>query len=95
MNAKIKKINAEYEKKQEMRAMERDIRDAKTHLLAFDAARSKEGFNTWALKLNERREKYREYCINNGLDERADRLQVYGFGRSIARAAAHVDRKKL
>jgi hypothetical protein len=87
--------NAEYEKKQEMRAMERDIRDAKTHLLAFDAARSKEGFNTWALKLNERREKYREYCINNGLDERADRLQVYGFGRSIAQAAARVDRKKL
>lgn len=87
--------NAEYEKKQEMRAMERDIRDAKTHLLAFEAARSKEGFNTWALKLNERREKYREYCINNGLDERADRLQVYGFGRSIAQAAARVDRKKL
>lgn len=86
--------NAEYEKKQEMRAMERDIRDAKTHLLAFDAARSKEGFNTWALKLNERREKYREYCINNGLDERADRLQVYGFGRSIAQAASRVDRRK-
>lgn len=87
--------NAEYEKKQEMRAMERDIRDAKTHLLAFEAARSKEGFNTWALKLNERREKYREYCINNGLDERVDRLQVYGFGRSMAQAAARVDRKKL
>lgn len=87
--------NAEYEKKQEMRAMERDIRDAKTHLLAFEAAKDKEDFKTWALKYNERREKYREYCINNGLDERADRLQVYGFGRSIAQAAARVDRKKL
>jgi hypothetical protein len=86
--------NAEYEKKQEMRAMERDIRDAKTHLLAFEAAKDKEGFKTWALKYNERREKYREYCINNGLDERADRLQVYGFGRSIAQAASRVDRRK-
>lgn len=84
--------SAEYAQKQEQREIERSIREAKTRALAFDAAGNKEGFEKWALKLNEKRMRYREYCINHGVSERTNRLQIYGFDRRLARKAAAVQR---
>ena len=92
--AELERNSAAYERMQEQREIERGIREAKTRVLAYDAAGSKEGFEKWALKLNERRMRYREYCINHGVSERTNRIQVYGFDRRLSQKAARVERRQ-
>lgn len=94
LDQKELEANAEaFERSQEQRQLERAVREAKTEALAYEAAGDKEGFIKQAKKVNARRDKYREFCAKHGLDERGERLTVYGFGRSQASKAAWIKRK--
>ena len=94
LNQKELEANAAaFERSQEQRQLERAVRDAKTEALAYEAAGDNEGFIKQAKKVNARRDKYREFCAKYGLDERGERLTVYGFGRSQASKAAWIKRK--
>lgn len=84
---------AEYDKTQKQRRLERDIRNAITHALALEAAGDKDGFKMQLRNVNKQRDKYREYCRGNGLDEHSERTQVYGFGHSQASRAVWLKRK--
>lgn len=92
------KLYTEYEAEQEMRAIERAIRDDKRVLAAYDEAikaandgvlrRQLQGdFTDAAVKLKRHEAQYRDFCNTTGLLQDKARAQVYGFGRSTAQKA--------
>lgn len=76
-NAKV------YSQTQQMRAMERKVRELKTQAVALDAA----GLGipgTLAKRIQDRTNVYREFCRANGLTERPKRMWVDGYDKSLA-----------
>jgi hypothetical protein len=79
--AELEKNGEAYEKSQVQRKLERDVRDAKTYAKALEAAGDKVGYSVQLKKVQEKRAAYAAYCLENGLDERTDKLVVHGFKR--------------
>ena len=79
--AELEKNGEAYEKSQVQRKLERDVRDAKTYAKALEAAGDKVGYSAQLKKVQEKRAAYAAYCLENGLDERTDKLVVHGFKR--------------
>lgn len=76
-NAKV------YSQTQQMRAMERKVRELKTQAVALDAA----GLgipDTLAKRIQDRTNVYKEFCRANGLTERPKRMWVDGYDKSLA-----------
>lgn len=83
----------QYQLSQQQRAKERKVRRLKTEATAYDAAGDREAFDKTALKVKAASINYKEFCNAHGLPVRADRIQVYGYNRSVSSKAAWVARK--
>ena len=74
----------EYKLSQKQRYYERQIRDAKTEALAYDAAGDKEAFQRKAVQIKEKNARYKAFCEENNLTPKLDRTQVMAYNRSAA-----------
>lgn len=79
--------NRIYRESQQQRAIEREIRGAKTEALAYQAAGDEEGFQKAAQRVKKYNAEYKDFCKSTGRTERTDRTQVYGYNRSTAQKA--------
>lgn len=74
-----------YELTQEQRKLERELRYAKREAAMLDAAGDREGFEAAALKVQARQEKLRAFVgEHESLRLEGDRVQVFGYNRSVA-----------
>ena len=74
----------EYKQSQQQRHLEREVRQAKTEALAYEAAGDKEGFALAAAKVKQTQADYKAFCDATNRTPRPDRLQVYGYNRSVS-----------
>lgn len=77
-----KENSEEYEKVTKQRALERNIRKQKTTRNALKAAGDDEGVREYDRKIRESNAKLDAYCKENGLTNRRDRTEVYGYSDS-------------
>ena len=82
----------QYAQSQQQRYLEREVRHAKTEALAYDAAGDKEGFVLASQKVKRTQADYAAFCKQTGRTPRADRLQVYGYNRSVSGKATAATR---
>lgn len=82
----------QYAQSQQQRYLEREVRHAKTEALAYDAAGDKEGFVLASQKVKQTQADYAAFCKQTGRTPRADRLQVYGYNRSVSGKATAATR---
>ena len=88
--------NRIYKESQQQRAIEREIRSAKTEALAYEAAGDQEGFEKAAQKVKQKTADYKTFCEDTGRTPRNDRTQVVGYSRSTAaKATAAAKRAEL
>lgn len=100
------KMYTEYEIQQKMRNAERDIRNMKRNLSAYNKGINtttstglknllQQDFNKASVKLKKREIKYINLCTATGQLQDKARVQVYGFGRSTAQKAVWAHRKEV
>lgn len=82
----------QYAQSQQQRYLEREVRNAKTEALAYDAAGDKEGFVLASQKVKQTQADYAAFCKQTGRTPRTDRLQVYGYNRSVSSKATAATR---
>ena len=82
----------QYAQSQQQRYLEREVRHAKTEALAYDAAGDKEGFVLASQKVKQTQADYAAFCKQTGRTPRTDRLQVYGYNRSVSSKATAATR---
>lgn len=82
----------QYAQSQQQRYLEREVRHAKTEALAYDAAGDKEGFVLASEKVKQTQADYAAFCKQTGRTPRTDRLQVYGYNRSVSGKATAATR---
>lgn len=82
----------QYAQSQQQRHLERKVRQAKTEALAYDAAGDKEGFVLASQKVKQTQADYAAFCKQTGRTPRTDRLQVYGYNRSVSGKATAATR---
>lgn len=82
-----------YEATQKARALERSILTVKRQLIGFDATGDTEAFTAASIKLQQKKEAYRDFCEHTGLIERWERTQQNAYGHSIASKAVWAARK--
>lgn len=82
----------QYAQSQQQRYLEREVRRAKTEALAYDAAGDKEGFVLASQKVKQTQADYAAFCKQTGRTPRTDRLQVYGYNRSVSSKATAATR---
>lgn len=74
----------QYAQSQQQRHLEREVRHAKTEALAYEAAGDKEGFALAAAKVKQTQADYMAFCNATDRTPRTDRLQVFGYNRSVS-----------
>lgn len=82
-----------YDATQKAREMERSILTVKRQLIGFDATGDTEAFAAASIKLQQKKQAYKEFCEHTGLIERWERTQQNAYGRSIASKAVWAARK--
>lgn len=94
-----------YDAEQKQRAMERQIRKERSKLAGLDTAIKstedeelktslKNDFDNLSVKLKSHEAKYKDFSYKTGLPPQKQRLQMYGFNRSVIQKAVHA-RKNL
>ncbi|MCD8356266.1 MAG: phage minor capsid protein [Clostridia bacterium] len=73
---------------QKQRYLERRVRASKRECAMLDKLGDKEGFNTAAIRLKNRKATLNDFLNKTGRTARNDRTQVFGFGRSQAAKAS-------
>lgn len=92
------KMYTEYDAEQRQRAFERAIRSTRSQLAGFNEAiittednvlkrQLKEKFDALSVKLKRQESVLNDFCDKTGLLKQADRIQMYGFGRSVSHKA--------
>lgn len=100
-----------YELQQQQRAMERSIRQTKRQLIVKQAeidgvaetdvkSMLQPEYDHLAYRLRMQNQKYKEFCVDHGLQTQTDRIKVAGFKRAQAakangRATAYQNKEKL
>lgn len=85
---------------QKQRAMERQIRKERSKLAGIDTAIKassdeelkaslKNDFDSLSVKLKSHEAKYKDFSYKTGLPPQKQRLQMYGFNKSVSRKAVH------
>lgn len=88
------KLNSEvYEKSQEQRKLEREIREQKRRVLTADAAGDTQGKIAAQHKLSDKRSELKTFLSDSGRTARTNRTQVLGFDRSKAQEAVQAAKK--
>lgn len=82
-----------YDATQKARAYERSILVSKRKLIGFDAQNDSEAFTAESIRLQRKKEIYRNFCNTAGLLERWERTQQNSYGHSIASKAVWAARK--
>ena len=82
----------QYAQSQQQRHLEREVRQAKTEALAYEAAGDKEGFALAAAKVKQTQADYMAFCNATDRTPRPDRLQVFGYNRSVSGKATAATR---
>ena len=82
----------QYAQSQQQRHLEREVRQAKTEALAYEAAGDKEGFALAAAKVKQTQADYMAFCNATDRTPRTDRLQVFGYNRSVSGKATAATR---
>lgn len=83
----------QYAQSQQQRHLERQVRQAKTEALAYKAAGDEEGFARASAKVKQTQADYKAFCNATNRTPRPDRLQVYGYNRSVSSKASAAARK--
>ncbi len=89
-----------YDAEQKQRAMERQIRKERSKLAGLDTAIKaseddelktslKNDFDNLSVKLKSHEAKYKDFSYKTGLPPQKQRLQMYGFNRSVSQKAVH------
>ena len=84
----------QYAESQQQRYLEREVRQAKTEALAYEAAGDKEAFAQAAVKVKQTQADYNAFCNATDRTPRNDRLQVFGYNRSVSGKATAAAPKK-
>ncbi|EGS9999063.1 minor capsid protein [Clostridium perfringens] len=82
-----------YEATQHQRYIERKIRKTKTQLIGYNAAGLDKDFQNASIRLKQQERYYKEFSKVANIPTEKDRLQLYGFGRSIAQKAVWANKK--
>lgn len=82
-----------YEATQHQRYIERNIRKTKTQLIGYNAAGLDKDFQNDSIRLKQQEKYYKEFSKVANIPVEKDRLQLYGFDRSIAQKAVWVNKK--
>lgn len=96
----------QYEAEQRQRAMERQMRDERRKLAAYDEAiksadneelklSMKNEFDLLAYKMKRHESKYADFCKQTGLTSQKDRLQIKAFNRSVSQKAVHSAKRTI
>ena len=99
------KTMSRYDAEQKQRTMERQIRKERSKLAGLDTAIKsaendelktslKNDFDNLSVKLKSHEAKYKDFSYKTGLLPQKQRLQMYGFNRSVSQKAVHA-RKNL
>lgn len=83
-----------YEATQHQRYIERKIRKTKTQLIGYNAAGLEKDFQNASIRLKQQERYYKEFSKVANIPTEKDRLQLYGFDRSIAQKAVWANKKK-
>lgn len=100
------KTMSRYDAEQKQRAMERQIRKERSELAALDTAvkstddeelktRLRNDFDNLSVKLKSHEAKYKDFSYKTGLPPQKQRLQMYGFNRSISQKAVHANKSSI
>ena len=84
-----------YEATQVQRQMETDMRKLKREIIGADASGDKQYFQNKSIKLNLKKQDYREFSNAANLKYQFERSQVQGFGHSIASKSSWNVRRAL
>lgn len=82
-----------YEATQHQRYIERKIRKTKTQLIGYNAAGLDKDFQNASIRLKQQEKYYKEFSKAANIPTEKDRLQLYGFDRSIAQKAVWASKK--
>lgn len=82
-----------YEATQHQRYIERKIRKTKTQLIGYNAAGLEKDFQNASIRLKQQEKYYKEFSKVANIPTEKDRLQLYGFDRSIAQKAVWANKK--
>lgn len=82
-----------YDATQKARAYERSILVSKRKLIGFDAQEDSEAFTAESIRLQRKKDIYRDFCDSAGLWERWERTQQNSYGHSIASKAVWAAKK--
>lgn len=82
-----------YEATQHQRYIERKIRKTKTQLIGYNAAGLDKDFQNASIRLKQQEKYYKEFSNVANIPTEKDRLQLYGFDRSIAQKAVWANKK--
>ncbi|MDZ4992631.1 minor capsid protein [Clostridium perfringens] len=82
-----------YEATQHQRYIERKIRKTKTQLIGYNAAGLDKDFQNASIRLKQQEKYYKEFSKVANIPTEKDRLQLYGFNRSIAQKAVWANKK--
>lgn len=96
------KTMSRYDAEQKQRAMERQIRKERSKLAGLDTAIKsteneelktslKNDFDNLSVKLKSHEAKYKDFSFKTGLPPQKQRLQMYGFNRSVSQKAVHAN----
>lgn len=83
--ARMDENDEAYQLSQKQRYLERHVRKAKRECMMLDAVGDKEGFRQAFVRLKDRKRAMNNFLEESGRTMRADRTQVVGFNRSLAR----------
>ena len=100
------KTMSRYDAEQKQRAMERQIRKERSELAALDTAVKstddeelktslKNDFDNLSVKLKSHEAKYKDFSYKTSLPPQKQRLQMYGFNRSVSQKAVHANKSSI
>ena len=100
------KTMSRYDAEQRQRTMERQIRKERSELAGLDAAIKatedeelktslKNDFDNLSVKLKSHEAKYKDFSYKTGLPPQKQRLQMYGFNRSVSQKAVHANKATI
>lgn len=84
------KTMTDYEASQYQRKLERDMRQSKREILAYNEAGLKKDFENASIKLQRQKQEYNKFAEATGMKRQDARHQVDGFNRSVAQKSSRV-----
>lgn len=88
-----KEVKQQYQYTQWQRYLEREVKNEKRAAACYNAAGDKEAFTKAAQSIKQKSDRLKTYCDSKGLKYYSDKVQVYGYDRSVAAKASAAIKK--